>query len=605
MSISLTFPFTSGADYVYDSALIEVTGGKAQLKLVNAPGQLYQQVFTSDVGFVYDNTKAEFTGSKVQQKDQRPAGATFFAAYTTNINASWSTGVGTGTAAGGAAVSSGKLDLKGGTQKYVTYSAVGNAPNTQTGCVELKYKPNYSGVPAGNRYLFDIYSDPLNDYNSLQIYHNTASGNIYLRLCDTLGNYIYNGFLGVWTPVSGTEYTFSFNFDFTAGATRLFINGTQFGATVTNTGTRIAATYFRVGAAHDLSNSDGEFDDIAVYSTVQHTVNYTPGSSPSEYMYAASKVTLPLYTNLNPGAIQSIDVTTVIEGVESRYTIGTDATTQYYWTGAAWAVSNQTYAQASTSADILANLLTLSIIPDTTTLQIIVYFNDGNVQDWVDDIIVEFTDQNYSATNPTIEGNAPWINEGLEGFTQTPAAQTGSDEIKYNLKKGTSYYWHNSVSWAVSNGTYTQANTAAEILANKATFTTEIVTSKFKAFLHSANGTTTPQLDTLKVDYNYAGESPDAIHYTILWGYRNIGDTTPIKITPSNDNMLYKLHTRLSKSEMTYTVSNFRANGYWEQEVIDTENMSGTQYYNVDFGDGTKKSIQVTAVATLAIEDVL
>jgi hypothetical protein len=456
MSISLTFPFTSSTDYTFDSALVEVSGTNAQLKSLI------------------------------------PTNGTLGSMFSTSIDATWGNGVLTGTANAGAVISGGKLDCTGGLDKWVSYAALANASTaTQTGCIRFKYTPNYSGIPSSIRELISIHKTA-NAKNLISLKHLSGSGNLQFWVYSNTLSQIINFVPISWLPVSGTEYEFEINWDLTAGATRIFLNGSQIGATQIQTGTRDTdIDYIKVGGYYTSSTSDGYFKDVIIYSTVQHTSNYTSG-------YSAEK---------------------------------------------------------------------------------------------------------YSTTNPTIEGNSSWVNEGLDGFTET-ATKTGTDQVKYILKKGTSWYWWNGTSWVVSAGTYAQSNTATEIETNKASFVIEPESSKFKAFLHS-DGTTTPQLDTLVIQYNYAGEGTDSIHKTIVWGYREAGDTTPIVFTPSSDNVLYKLHTRLSKKNMTYVVSSFRTNGYWEVEIIDTENMEGTQYYNVDLGNGIKKSIQVASVATLALEDVL
>ena len=92
---------------------------------------LLQGVFYNDaINFIFDDTKIEVIGGKAQLKN-RLVDSTFGANYNIDINGSWGDGVLTGTAFGGASVSGGKLDLTGGTVKYVEYSAVGNADSLQ------------------------------------------------------------------------------------------------------------------------------------------------------------------------------------------------------------------------------------------------------------------------------------------------------------------------------------------------------------------------------------------------------------------------------------------------------------------------------------------
>ncbi|MBN2442241.1 MAG: Uma2 family endonuclease, partial [Spirochaetales bacterium] len=43
--------------------------------------------------------------------------------------------------------------------------------------------------------------------------------------------------------------------------------------------------------------------------------------------------------------------------------------------------------------------------------------------------------------------------------------------------------------------------------------------TQIKAFLHSENGNTTPELDTILVAYDFTRDLPDSIHKCIVWGH--------------------------------------------------------------------------------------
>jgi hypothetical protein len=432
LSFELNFPFTTPSNYTFNTDKIEVTGGVAKLK------------------------------------DQRPGNATFHANYNSNINGNWGGGTLTGNAVGGASVSGGKLDLKGGTVQYVDYNADLNADSQQVGTIRFKLTPNYSGTPAGSRAIFNISKAAGDNDNTIYLYHSVI-GPLYLTIIDSTGAYILNtANLGGWSPVLGTEYEFELNWDITTGATRLFIDGVQKGSTQTATGTRDSGIgLLRIGG--NLSGtvtSDCEINDLIIFSTVQHTANYTPGES----------------------------------------------------------------------------------IPATI----------------------------YDIANPTIEGNASWRNEGLDGFTET-STKPGSDEIKYILKKNGSFYYWTGSAWAVSNETYSQANDAATIETNKATFTTVQSNSKFRAFLHSVDGSTTPELDNLEILYNYSGDPSDELNTCIVWGYTKdiFGNaiTDPIYIYPNLNVVEYKTNTQILYNKETITPD---SNGYWEAELIVTDDSSMT-----------------------------
>lgn len=440
MSIELTYPFTTPSNYTYDSDALAIESGEASLK------------------------------------DRRPTDATFYAAYAADVNGNWGDGVLTGTPVGGAAVSGGKLDLAHDDVRYLDYDADQNADSKQTGCIRFKITPNYSGTPANTQIFIRIDKANGDTTNEVLVSHKD-DGTILLRIKDSVDANIIDASMGVWSPVISTEYEFELNYDITTGATRLFIDGTQVGTTKTNTGTRDGSIgLVRIGSnIVGSTTSNFLFDDLVIFSTVQHTADYTPGES----------------------------------------------------------------------------------IPATI----------------------------YVTDNPTMEFNATFRHEGLDGFTELKTA-AGADQVKYILKKGSLWYYWSGAAWVESNGTYAQANDASEIETNKATFTDTAVTTQVKALFHSDDGSTTPSLDWVTIQYDFSGDNPDAVSTCIVWGYQiqtdAEGETEDITIKLVNDSVKYKTNITISSEEYTVTPD---GDGYWEQELVETENMEGDQVYGFAIGD--------------------
>jgi hypothetical protein len=579
MGIEINFPFDTPSSYTYDSSKVQITGGKASLKLIDNPGQHFTEVFDSPTGFTYDPTKSEFIAGKLQQKDQRPVNATFYAAYTSNINGTWGNGVLTGTATGGASVSGGKLDLRGAT-KYVSYNAVNNANSYQVGCIRFKYTPNYSGLPAASRTLFSITKESGSLLNLISIYH-ASSGNLYLIMNNYLGVVIIDegSPLGAWSPTAGVEYEFELNWDLTTGATRLFINGIQFGSTKTQTGTRSGTIgLFLIGSKYILGQllADGYFDDILVFSTVQHTSNYTPSwTTIYETLYVDTYADFPAWTYEGAGEIQAILSAVAISQGNERWVLE-----GYYWTGTEWSISNKTFAQASTSTDIADHALELIMLIGFNPNPInTIVFPSGNTKGWIDNFDVEYIGQIYPTDNPTIEINSRWYLDELELIQET-STKTGSDQIKAILKKDTLWYYWNGSAWTTSDGTYSQSNTIAEIETNKTSFVDSRTYFGVKLFLYSETGLTTPELDTLLIQYSYAGEIPDTINKCLVWGLEINSRGNPIEseiqITLIDKVIKYKTITTIEKDIAIVTAD---ATGYWEIELIENENMDGNQCY--------------------------
>jgi hypothetical protein len=585
MSVTQTYDFASGTDFIYDNDEIEFSGSFAKLKLLDNPGQDFTEDFADDTGFTYDNTKAEFTGGLVQQKDQRPANATFGTTYTTDINGNWGNGILTGTASGGASVSGGKLNLKGATLKYVTYDAIGNAPNTQIGCIKLKYTPNYSGSPAGNRYLFDWYSNPANDNNSLQIFH-ASDGTIKARLCNSIGNYIYSSFLAAWIPVSGTEYEFEFNFDFTAGATRLFINGVQIGSTITATGTRTSSLYLRIGAAHDSSNSDGEFNDIKVFSIVQHTANYTPGYTVAENIYLETSVICPEMEYTGAGTLVSFDNLITTETLTPKYTLQIARSENYlYWSGSAWVTSDGTYSQSTSKTDFNLHKASLPVIGQKYG-QFKIHFESGSNLSSISELTASLTSQIYPTTNASIIPVTGINADDLESVISTFTA-TGFDTVKFVLNiDGIDKYYTGSA-WAESSG-FAQSNIIGQytegVLDLLGISLGAIV--KPKVFLHSEDGLTTPTITRITEVYNFYAPSLDVINKCTVWGYIYKEDGTPsataVTVKLTDDIVKYKTGTIIRNTGVTVTPN---IEGYWEVDLIENENMAGSQGYQFIFSN--------------------
>lgn len=367
--------------------------------LIPFPGQVFTQDFSSDVGFTYDNTKVEFVGGVVRQKNLTPTNATFRASLNTYpFDGIWGNGVLTASLVGSPTVDAiGKfgnsINLKGDTLKYLSYPALGNADSNQTGTIEFWYKPNYSGAPTSQKTIVSIHKAGTVN-NRIHVEHASSSGALQFRANDSGGGSIFSNNLATWSPTAGQWYHFSVNYDITTGASRVFVDGVQSGGTGTGTGTRALPTdAVLVFGTDEFTNttSDGSYDDIIVYSTVQRTANFTPPTAPYlEYIYAGSTVVLPPFSYMGAGALLEVNDYDVQETNNPHYIVG-----GLYWNGSAWVASDGSYAQANISAVVLANLTSLAV-EDALTIIVKVVFPDQNIQASVDLISVTATGQKHS-----------------------------------------------------------------------------------------------------------------------------------------------------------------------------------------------------------------
>ena len=297
--------------------------------------------FENSLNYNYDDTKIEIVNGVARLKKLTPINETFYANYNTDINGSRGLGVLTGTANGGASVSGGKLDLAHNDLRYIEYNAQYNADSLQTGCVRFKVTPNFNITPATEEKYFSI-MQTTNNYTNVIYLRHRASGDMRLQLHDSSGLIVE--IYGYPNFILGQTYEVEVNWDITNGATRIFIDGTQLGATHTGTGIRTDARILRVGTGvHKSSISNFKIDDFQVFSTVQHTENYTPCPC-VECSYCNLNPTIYPKESWNPTSPLTMlsFVETLGAGNEGNvgYQISQDAgVTWKYWNGVSWSVS--------------------------------------------------------------------------------------------------------------------------------------------------------------------------------------------------------------------------------------------------------------------------
>lgn len=490
MSLVQTIQYDMADDFTFDTNKIEVASMVARLKLIPNAGQTFSQPFSSDSGFTYDATKTEFTAGVLRQLDKRPANATFYASFASSINANWSTGVGTGTATGGAAIAGGKLDLKGASGKYLTFSGGGNLPLGDTGCIRVRFTPNYNGTPTGNQTIFSI-GDQDSGNNRIEFLHLT-NGSLFMYVNDENGNNVLSNSLLSFDAEAGVTGELEVNWDMNAG--KFYILGSGFllaeiDVSMVRSGLN---NILRFGAAVDGNNleADHSMDGVAIYDTVQHTGNYTPPIELPDTAYVSDLVTLPTLTYSGLGSLLAFTVAAFTVSGSPRFILNSK-----YWNGSAWVTSNDSYAQANSAAQVIANIGTLTA---ANTLIVKVVTAASNTQSVVDLMTITYSGQIYPSDSPYIT-----INSGVDtdGLTSFEADFTGT--VKFVLViGGVPKYW-NGTTWATSNNTFAQSNTVSEINTNLATLDLSLgVTYKLRAFLNS-DGSSTPTITSAETGYNF------------------------------------------------------------------------------------------------------
>lgn len=232
----------SSPDVTY--RLKAITGGIQNIKIVGTAQ-------TDDVDYIED--------------------CTFRADYETTFNATFGLGDNEGTAAGGATLTDGTLDLTSGTGKYIQYSGVANMPNGNIACIRINWIPNYSGSPLSNNTIFFSAVSISDLDNMIFIFHDTF-GRLCYRAYDQDGNTIID-VQELIAVTSGTAYEIELNLDYDTGSNLLFLDGN-----LLNTDTTLAnATNRDVIYIGDVFSTgiDCYIEEVTIFDAIQHTAPYT------------------------------------------------------------------------------------------------------------------------------------------------------------------------------------------------------------------------------------------------------------------------------------------------------------------------------------------
>lgn len=575
--ISKIYIFEDPSLYDFNSDLI-VIEENLRLKLKDNPDMEFTEDFADDTGFTYDVEHTEFIDGIMQQKDTRLPDATCGANYSTDINLNWGNGILTGTGIGGASVNTGLLDLTGST-KYVEYSATANANSSQQGCIRFEFYPNYTGLPISTLSFFSIHKQNGNVSNLIFLNHNTA-GNIILSIYNSSSiGIIASVNLGKWNQILYQKYEFELNYDLTLGATRLFIDGIQFGSTQTGIGTRDSNIFLlKIGADYNgVNRINGFFDNLIFFSTVQHTANYTIGYTVENKIYLGDIITVPSFSYAGPGHILELTSLTTTEINVPHFCINNKA-----WNGTAWIDITPTYNNTNTSEIILENI---SSFPISDILIFKIIWNESNVKMSINELSIGYTSQIYSTLNPVVTFLEPFINQGINSFVEN-LIKVENDEVKYNISKNEIFYYHNGSEWIVSDGTYSQSNTAAEIEENKDTFNIHAIgmTSYIKMFVHSETGITTPIVRSFTVQY---GINPPS--KCLVYGYCYDETGLPLEgviIKLKLDSAYFFYDTIFGNNSLSDISTETDINGYWDIEIMN----SVKWVFTFIFKNGRRKS---------------
>lgn len=587
MSISQTFPFTDSVNYVRSNT--EIAAGKAKLSLVSNPGQVFSQAFTADTGFTYDAAKAEFVGGVLRQKDLRPANSIVGATFTTSKDLSWSQGGALTATDVGTALSSGKLEVIGNNISARYTNAEIGAVASQF-ALKFKFIPKFNGSPLPGADIIGI--KPVSgNANRFGIFLSQGAG-WRVVVFDSAGVSAFEADTATVAFNLDQEYEMEINVDTEAGKVYTLRDGVLM-STATFTGfTRgVTATTLCLGDWDYGNYSNHQFDDVVLFSGDEHSnSNYTPGYSLSEVAFAASSVALPAFTYTGIGTILAVEGSAVTEAGAPRYIIAGK-----YWNGSAWVTSNGSYAQANTSADVIANLTSLTVT-GATSFVVSVVFTDGATVSSVDSVSVTVTGQKYSPTGYIEPAQAIQV-KALIDYSQV-VTTPGSTAVKVILKIDGVLKWFDAGVLSASDGTAAQANTAAELAAGFASLDLGSNSSVLlRWLLTTPTNTDTPELDEATIEYNFGALETDPATCEV-YGYVRKIDGSPI----AGASVSFKL----SMTTKQYKEANMNSlldipvvvttddDGYFSTLLIRTSEFEGTGKYEVTI---TKDSVEASLIS--------
>ncbi|MGQ4893445.1 MAG: hypothetical protein ACP6IQ_02330 [Candidatus Njordarchaeia archaeon] len=179
-----------------------------------------------------------------------------------------------------------------------------------------------------------------------------------------------------------------------------------------------------------------------------------------------------------------------------------------------------------------------------------------------------------------IEPKTKILTDGLEGVGGTVVDAADGDRRYIVVRENDLFYW-NGFTWVASDGTWSQANDPATMIANLSSF--DLLSGyncTFRVLLRSEKGQETDIVKNIVIDYNFYGGAPSNSTVCIVWGYIYNAANNPlkdVKITIKLNKDGFDDNKRiLSSLPVTVTTNQY---GYFEVGLIpNTEILPQSNY---------------------------
>ena len=530
--------YDNPSNYTFPSSLIEIVGGKARLKLLTTATQNNDAPFDTPGNYVF-SANVEVASGAVRLKNILPAfsGGLFVPFNDTSIlNGIQGIGSLTASTQGSPTVSNGDLDLSGNFgNKYVQYTNAAPYKIAHLGSgsfkchIRIRFKANFDGFPPNqismitligavghyNLYWktngkFQIFEDgPFNTNQTFELGASTLSG--------TIGTY-YEIQLAVDRPV----------FEVANTTYHLWINGVYSGPFVApgaDQGATLPET-IRFGADGNASGSGNHFtDNIQVYDGLPALGDYSSPVILPEIPYVTNPEEISMNFNFfdessGGGLNQLLDIleTAIIPtGTEIRYSFSrNDGGSYFWWDGLAVSLVDGTFAKTNDISTLVANISAIeTFVQGTHKFRMKFWLkgkSDGQSRPELENVQTQHNTVAYDQTSPEILTNIAINLTDLDNFVET-VNKVGGDNITHQVEvDGVNKWWDGGA--VVNASGPAQSNSAADIAANANAFLTIIngvKPVKFRSFLLSGNGNTTPELLDLTIDFTIESISPTLI----------------------------------------------------------------------------------------------
>jgi hypothetical protein len=542
-------------DYTFsDASKLDITGGKAQLKILS--GSDYTWPFTTPADYTYDAAKIQIVAGIVTLIGISGIYAQYHLNESSGTAMADSSGYGrNGTTVGSPSWVAAKLNnglQLTGTQ-YGNLGDIASFERTDPFSVELWIKTtDSSGTLIGRRDAGAPYRgwDIMYSAGVLYFYfaNTTVSNMIAVNTTFTIDD---NAWHHIVVTYSGSSL---------ASGVKIYCDGAN--KTITTqynslSATTITTSICNLGARSNSNHENGTYDEVIIYNreitATEVTSRYNSGTGTESGGYNTGNPTIVGNTgfvfaaNMN----QFLETATIPSGTGIKYHVSSDnGSTWKYWTGSAWAVTDDSYTQANVAADINTNIGSLAA-SGTFKFRALLHSDIGAFTPSLDSIYVKepitysTQDNLYIDTKIASQISATlgisWISAL---FTKSLVSNTDIKVLLSNDNRATWLTWNGSA-WVIPADVTLRANAVSITTAetNIALLPIGSNTLDIRLFLYTSDNLVTPTVDNMNAVWS-KGFYTSASYVTNIYDSavlsQNWSDFDVSKIIPAGTSAIIK-----------------------------------------------------------------